>query len=192
MEQWSRERPDLDPAALSVVSRLLMLYRHLEQDADRALAIHGIALWQFDVLAALRRSGPPFVLSPTALTRLVTLSSGAMTNRIDRLEEMGLVARQEDPSDRRGVLIALTPKGRQLVDESVATRLAEARSLLAPLSPEEVETLAGLLRRLVISLRGQTAAMGSAANGSNREIPTRAKRRHSLVRIEPTPPAAES
>jgi DNA-binding MarR family transcriptional regulator len=174
IEQWNRQRPDLDPSALGVVSRVLMLEKHLEQSADRALSRFDLSLWQFDVLAALRRSGPPFMLSPSRLMQFVTLTSGAMTNRIDRLEEDGLVERREDPDDRRGVLIALTPEGRKLVDEAIAVRLDDARRNIATLSSVEEKTLATLLRKLLIANAGgvtqsarrpkrrKAAAIGSA------------------------------
>ncbi len=178
--QWAQERPDLDATPLGVVSRILSLYKHLESRADAALADFGLSLWQFDVLAALRRSGPPFRLSPTDLMKSVTLSSGAMTNRIDRLEEAGLVKREPDPSDRRGVLIRLTDRGRELVDRAVAARLDEAREFLAVFDPGEVATLSDLLRKLSLAVSrrrrrrrpaGEPAAAGrtvTAAAGSER------------------------
>lgn len=158
--QWQRERPDLQPLPLGVVSRVLMLAKQFEQGADRALAEFGLSLWQFDVLAALRRSGPPFKLSPTRLTELVTLTSGAMTNRIDRLEELGLVSREADPQDRRGLRIALTREGRKLVDQAIAARLDEAQRSIAACSAAEQRTLASLLRRLLIASAGEPAARG--------------------------------
>jgi DNA-binding MarR family transcriptional regulator len=164
IEQWNRERPDLNPAALGVVSRVLMLAKGLEQSADRALARFGLSLWQLDVLTALRRSGKPFQLSPTQLMELVTLSSGAMTNRIDRLEQLGLVVRERDPNDRRGVLICLTPEGRKLVDNAIVVRLADARRNLTPFTKAEQRTLAALLRKLLSGLRDQATA-GNRANG---------------------------
>lgn len=161
IEQWNRERPDLDPSALGVVSRVLMLAKHLEQSADRALARFDLSLWQFDVLAALRRSGPPFRLSPTQLTQLVTLTSGAMTNRLDRLEELALVKRETDPDDRRGVLIVLTPAGRSRVDEAITARLEEARRNLAELPPAQKKKLAAMLRILLIANAGPARPGGS-------------------------------
>ncbi len=149
--QWSRERSDLDPSALGVVSRVLMLDKFLEQSADRALGEFGLSLWQFDVLAALRRSGAPFRLSPSDLMRLVTLTSGAMTNRIDRLEALGLVRREEDPDDRRGVLICLTPDGKRLTDQAIVARLEDARRSIEQLTKQESRTLADLLRKLVLA-----------------------------------------
>lgn len=167
LQQWAQERPDLDPSPLAVVSRVLMLAKWLEQSADRALAPFGLSLWQFDVLAALRRSGPPFRLSPTQLMQLVTLTSGAMTNRIDRLEELGLVARERDPDDRRGVLIGLTAEGRKLVDAAIPVRLEDARRNLAAFSKTEQKELCGLLRTLMISLQDGLPAR-PRANGSRR------------------------
>lgn len=166
MSQWSRERPDLDSSALGVVSRILMLSKRLEQRTDRALAPFELGLWQFDVLAALRRSGPPFKLSPSQLMQLVTLTSGAMTNRIDRLEGAGLVQRREDPGDRRGVLIALTPEGRRLVDQAIAVRLEDARDSLSGLSVSEQRTLAGLLRKMLLAQSGPAPSPAKARNGA--------------------------
>lgn len=154
IEQWGRERPDLDVSALGIVSRVVMLEKRFEQSADQVLARFGLSLWQFDVLAALRRSGAPFKLSPTRLMGLVTLTSGAMTNRIDRLEKLGLVARESDPDDRRGVLITLTREGRTLVDEAVAARVDEARRSIASLSSDDAQTLASLLRKLLLASVG--------------------------------------
>ncbi len=155
IEQWRRERPELDVSPFGVASRVLMLYKHFEQRADRRLAPLGLTLWQFDILSALRRAGAPFILSPTRLTALAALSSGAMTNRIDRLEEMGLVVRKPDPDDRRGVLIQLTSRGRRLVDKALPERLAGARADLAGLSAEEQSALASLLRRLLCAFEGE-------------------------------------
>lgn len=166
LEQWVRERPDLDAAAMAVVSRLLMLYKHLEQGADRALIGLGLTLWQLDVLAVLRRSGPPFALSPTQLMQAVTLSSGAMTNRIDRLENAGWVERLPDPADRRGVLIQLTAAGKELVDRAMPVRFDQARDITQALTPEEFDALANLLRKLLV--RHQPAPVAGAAGNGRR------------------------
>jgi DNA-binding MarR family transcriptional regulator len=166
IEQWGRERPDLDASPLAVVSRILMLSRHLELSADRVLAPFGLTLWQFDVLAALRRSGPPFKLSPGQLMGFVTLSSGAMTNRIDRLEEMGLVRREADPDDRRGVLITLTPEGRKLVDQAIVVRLEDAGRNLAPYTKSDEKEVAGLLRRLLVTFQ----VAGAETNARRRRL----------------------
>lgn len=166
IEQWKRERPDLDPAGLAVVSRVLMLFKVFEQNADDSLEQFGLTLWQFDVLAALRRSGRPYKLTPTELSRLVTLSSGAMTNRIDRLEELGLVQRESDPDDRRGVLISLTLAGRKTIDAAVEARFADARRNVAALSAREQKLVAGVLRKLLLAhrVRGDFPVSTSRAN----------------------------
>lgn len=149
--QWEQQRPDLDASGLGVVSRVLRLAKHLEQSADRALDPFGLTLWQFDVLAALRRSGAPYTLTPSDLLRQVTLTSGAMTNRIDRLEDLGYVARGDDPNDRRGVRISLTPRGLAIVDAAIESRLEEATRHLVLFSAAERRVLTDLLRRILLS-----------------------------------------
>lgn len=151
MKQWSTQRPDLDASALGVVSRVLILAGRLERLADRALEPFGLSLWQLDVLGAIARSGPPYALHPKQLSRSVFLSTGAMTNRIDRLEQAGLVERKADPNDRRGVLVALTEKGLAVTQQAIAARFEEARANVAALSEDERELLADLLRRLNLS-----------------------------------------
>lgn len=152
IDQWRRERPDLDPSAMGVVGRLLRVSARLERRLEEVLRPFDLTPWQFDVLATLRRSGEPFQLSPTQLLQAVMLSSGAMTNRIDRLEQKGLVKRSPDPNDRRGVLIGLTAKGRRLVDRAVASRFEEARENLACLGDGESEPLAESLRKMLNAL----------------------------------------
>jgi DNA-binding MarR family transcriptional regulator len=153
-DQWRRARPDLDPAPLEVVGRVLVLAQHLERSVNEALAAHGLTLGQFDILATLRRH-PDGRLTPTQLMRSVALSSGGMTNRLDRLEEAGLVRREADPTDRRGVVVTLTARGRELIDVATATRFAEAKESMPPLGRGEVRQLAGLLRTWIESLRSQ-------------------------------------
>lgn len=147
--QWRRERPDLDPAPMGVVGRVLRLARGLERRLEGVLRPFDLNLCQFDLLATLRRSGDPFTLNPTQLGEAAMLTSGAMTNRIDRLESKGLVERIPDPTDRRGTLIRMTPSGRELVDRAVAARFDEARLDLAPLEAGEIRALEDSLRRLV-------------------------------------------
>jgi DNA-binding MarR family transcriptional regulator len=146
---WRRERPDLDLGPLEVLSRVTRLSRHLDRDRAAAFAGHGLEPWEFDVLAALRRSGPPYQLSPGALIAETLVTSGTMTNRIDRLEARELVLRLRDPDDGRGVLVRLTEAGRGLVDTALAALLERERLLIAGLPPDDQAVLAGLLRRLV-------------------------------------------
>ena len=146
---WRRERPDLDVGPLEVFSRVSRLSKHL--DRDRAAAFSGSDLepWEFDVLAALRRSGAPYQVSPGHLLGETLVTSGTMTNRIDRLQARGLVRRLRDPDDGRGVLVRLTDPGRALVDTALESLLDRERTLLASLSDHDRTTLASLLRHLV-------------------------------------------
>jgi DNA-binding MarR family transcriptional regulator len=113
---WRQQRPDLDVAPLQVLSRVSRLARHLDIARRSAFTAHGLESWEFDVLSALRRAGPPFQLTPGALLRATLVTSGTMTNRIDRLAAAGLVYREPDPRDRRGVLVTLSARGRDAVD----------------------------------------------------------------------------
>ena len=149
VDAWSRERPDLDVAPLHVLSRVSRLARHLDLARGSAFAEHRLESWEFDVLSALRRAGEPYQLSPGQLVQQTMVTSGTMTNRVDRLAHRGLVRRSPDPSDRRGVIVALTPEGRAVVDAAMADLLNRERELLAELPERERDDLAGLLRRLL-------------------------------------------
>ncbi len=116
VEAWERERPDLDLAPVGVFSRISRLARRLDLARRQAFTDHGIELWEFDVLSALRRTGEPYELSPGRLLRETLVTSGTMTNRIDRLAARGFVERYPDPDDRRGVIVRLTAEGRSTVD----------------------------------------------------------------------------
>lgn len=146
---WRRERPDLDVEPLEVLSRVSRLARHLDRARRIAFAEHGLEPWEFDVLTALRRAGAPYQLSPGQLLTQTLVTSGTMTNRIDRLAGKGLVQRLPDPDDRRGVLVRLTESGQDRADEALAGLLAHERTLLAELSATQRGDLADLLRRLV-------------------------------------------
>lgn len=145
-EQWRRVRPDLDPCPLEVVGRVLVLAQFLDKSVNQALAKHDLSLGQFDILATLRRRGEEG-LTPKQLMQSVILSSGGMTNRLDRLERAGLIAREPDPSDRRGVVIRLTPDGIKLIDEATETRFAEAKASLPPLAKKDMAELSRLLQQ---------------------------------------------
>src|SRR5471032_310445 len=119
VEAWERERPDLDFAPLQVLSRVGRLARHLERARRAAFTASDLELWEFDVLSALRRAGDPYQLSPKALLQQTLVSSGTMTNLIDRLVERRLVERHTDPHDGRGVLVMLTARGRRAVDDAI-------------------------------------------------------------------------
>ncbi|MHA6762530.1 MarR family winged helix-turn-helix transcriptional regulator [Streptacidiphilus sp. PAMC 29251] len=146
---WRRERPDLDVEPLEVLSRISRLARHLDRARRTAFAEHSLEPWEFDVLTALRRAGAPYQLSPGQLLTQTLVTSGTMTNRIDRLAGRDLVQRLPDPGDRRGVLVRLSESGRDLADQALAGLLAHERALLKELSAGQREDLAGLLRQLV-------------------------------------------
>jgi DNA-binding MarR family transcriptional regulator len=147
---WRGQRPDLDVEPLQVLSRVSRLAKHLDIARRGAFASHGLESWEFDVLSALRRQGPPFQLTPGALLRATLVTSGTMTNRIDRLAAAGLVRREPDPRDRRGVLVTLTPEGRSRVDAALEDLLNRERTLLAALDDPERKQLADLLRTLLV------------------------------------------
>ncbi|MBC7403959.1 MAG: MarR family transcriptional regulator [Microbacteriaceae bacterium] len=145
---WVRERPDLDFAPLQVLSRVGRLARHLDRARRTAFMASGLESWEFDVLSALRRAGSPYQLSPKALLQQTLVSSGTMTNRIDRLVTRSLVERRTDPNDGRGILVTMTVDGRQRVDTAISTLLVSENELLDGLSAGDQERLAALLRKL--------------------------------------------
>jgi DNA-binding MarR family transcriptional regulator len=150
VEAWQRQRSDLDLRPMEVLSRVTRLGHHLDRARRQAFAEHAVESWEFDVLAALRREGKPYVLSPGQLISQTMVTSGTMTNRIDRLETAGLVQRLPDPQDRRGVHVRLTPRGKGRVDAALADLLERERDLLQGLGKADRETLSTLLRRLVV------------------------------------------
>lgn len=152
---WARERPDLDVRPLEVLSRVTRLARHLDRARRTAFGAHDLEAWEFDVLAALRRAGRPYVLSPGRLLEQTMVTSGTMTNRIDRLESRGLVQRMPDPADRRGVHVRLTPRGKERVDAALADLLDRERDLLKTLSGVDQGTLSALLRQLVLPFESE-------------------------------------
>lgn len=146
---WARERPDLNLAPVEIFSRITRLARHLDLARRQAFATHGMEGWEFDVLTALRRAGTPYELSPGRLVKDTLVTSGTMTNRVDRLVARGLVERNPDPDDRRGVLVRLTPDGKQAVDDAFGALLAAEHDLLADLTHRDRRRLATLLRPLL-------------------------------------------
>ncbi|MEO1132704.1 MAG: MarR family transcriptional regulator [Cyanobacteria bacterium J06639_1] len=157
LAQWQREAPALDVSSLAVVGRILQLSRLLEKHRETVLADFGLAVWSFDMLATLRRQGSPYQLKPTELYQWMMLSSGAMTNRIDRLEKDELVTRLRDPNDRRSVIVQLTAQGIERVDAVIPVLFARENQLLDELSQTETETLVALLRHVLATLHQQVA-----------------------------------
>lgn len=153
-EAWERERTDLDTSPLQVFSRVTRLARHLEIARRRAFAGQSLEAWEFDVLSALYRAGTPYELTPGRLIEETMVSSGTMTNRIDRLAVKGLVERAADAADRRVVHVRLTQQGQSAVDGAMSDLLALERELLTPLSDDDAADLATGLRALLIPLDG--------------------------------------
>lgn len=149
LAQWNRERPDLDVSVMGLLGRLTRLRAHLAREIEKVFTEHGLTSASFDVLAALRRSGPPFQLSPGDLMATTMVTSGTMTNRIDQLEKAGLVERLDNPDDRRGVIIGLTEEGLKRVDAAVTDHVANQHRLLGSLETEDRQALDALLRKLL-------------------------------------------
>jgi DNA-binding MarR family transcriptional regulator len=152
IEQWRRERPELDSSPIGVVGRISRLAREIEQRLEPVYREHGLESGWHDILATLRRSGPPYRLRPTELTGATMLTSSGTTKRLDKLEQAGLIARAPDPDDRRGTLISLTDDGRKVIDATTAAHLENERRILAGLSAADQRRLADLLRTLQLGL----------------------------------------
>ncbi len=148
LDQWITERPELNASSLDVVARVQELAKLLRRDEDEALAGLDLKMWEYDVLSALRRQGRPYSLPASELARETLLSSGAMTNRIDRLEQRALVKRDVDPDDRRGIQVSLTKAGNALIDSALEARLALADKQIALLSTAERDALTASLRKV--------------------------------------------
>lgn len=149
LEQWRTQRPDLDSSPMGIVGRIQRLSRQLERALTKHFATHDLALWEFDVLGTLRRAGR---LTAGQLVAETMVTSGAMTNRVDRLATRGLVQRETEPGNRRSVYISLTEDGRKLIDKLVEAHVRLETELLQALEPKERAQLAGLLRTLLASV----------------------------------------
>ncbi len=159
---WRRERPGLDLSGMAVVARFLRVAHRFEEAQDEFFSALGLKPGWLDVLAALRRAGDPYRLTPTRLSEEALISTAGMTNRLDRLEQAGLVARLPDPDDRRGILVELTAEGRELVDSAVDAHRGLSKRLLGSLEGGERDELDRLLRKLLQPLdRGEAPAPAS-------------------------------
>ena len=156
LDQWTEERPELDTSSLGVVVRVMSLNRAFLRQAAEALEPMDLEVFEYDVLSALRRQGRPYALPATGLAAETGLSSGAMTNRIDKLEARGMVRRRPDKNDRRAVIVSLTPAGKQAIDEAIQSRLDAADDSLQGISSKERKVLAALLRK--VRLTGTVSA----------------------------------
>lgn len=149
VDQWRAQRPDLQPDVMGTFGRFGRLWGHATREIEETLARFNLQMGEFDVLAAIRRSGTPFTIAPSRLTKSLMLSPSGLTSRLDRLEKLGLIERKPSPDDRRSLLVILTPAGRRLVDEAVTAHVANETRILSGLSAAERRTLDQLLRTLL-------------------------------------------
>lgn len=179
LAEWRRERPDLDLSAMAVIARISRASAILGRRIESVLAGYGINESGFGVLAALRRAGPPHRLTPTELYNSLLISSGAMTNRLDRLAAAGLVERIPDLEDRRSVLVGLTRRGLRIVDEALTAHTENELGLLETLSKQQKHALADALRTLLAGFEseGPHAALRAAANPGGRRLTRHSTRR---------------
>jgi DNA-binding MarR family transcriptional regulator len=155
IDDWTRERPNIDASAMGVVGRVLRLGRILEARANRMLRAHGLVYTDFDVLATLRRSGEPYSLTPSILRQSALITSGAMTAALNRLKAARLITSNHHETDKRARAITLTDRGRALVDDLIDARFADAHAVIAGLGVRDAASLARLLRRLSLSLEAE-------------------------------------
>ncbi|KAA8890672.1 MarR family transcriptional regulator [Nocardia colli] len=151
-QHWNRERPEVDVSPMAVVGRIQRLSRLFEHELKQFFGQFGMEFWEFDVLATLRRSGGDEGLTAGALIKVAMVTSGAITNRIDRLVAKDWVERMPCATDRRVIRVRLTPAGRQMIDDVLPKHMENEQRLLAALNLESREQLAGLLRTLAESL----------------------------------------
>ena len=154
VEQWTRERPDLDVDTMALVARLVSAAQLVSGRIDELAAEHGVHRGEGDVLFALRRAGPPYRLSPTRLAESGLVTTGTMTNRLDRLEGRGLIKRIPNPADRRSLDVELSAEGLRLVDVAIARHVANEQDMMAPLSPRDRAELTRITRKLIAHLEG--------------------------------------
>jgi DNA-binding MarR family transcriptional regulator len=150
LADWARVWPELPVAPVAIVARLQRVRAHIERELEALFARYDLSLPTFEALAAIRRRNPPYELTQRALARELGLTAGTISVRIDRLVDLGLARRKPDPTDSRGVVVALTGQGRSVCERLFAEHLANEERLLAPLSDVERRTLAELLRTLLL------------------------------------------
>lgn len=152
LEQWRRERPDLDVSPMGTIGRIKRCTALLQRKLDKVFAAFGITNWEFDVLATLRRAGAPYCLAPTALFSAMMITSGTMTHRLKGLETRGLVHRLPNRDDARSVLVQLTSEGLALVNRVVEAHVDNEREILAPIKPPDLVALNAHLSQLLAVL----------------------------------------
>ncbi|QEI05391.1 MarR family transcriptional regulator [Pigmentiphaga aceris] len=162
LEQWQRERPDLDASPMGPIGRIKRCAALLDQRLESGFAQFDLSMWEFDMLATLRRAGAPHCLSPTALFSTLMVTSGTMTHRLKRLEMRGLIARVSNEQDARSLLVQLTDAGLVLIDRAVEAHVENEHNLLSSLSADALASLDANLSALLQTLEGpaDSAAFG--------------------------------
>lgn len=155
VEQWANAMPELDASSMSVFGRMLRIMKHLAKTRADALAPFGFRDGEFDVLATLRRAGAPYRLSPTQLYKSLLVTSGAMTNRLNRLQEEGVIVRIADPEDKRSMLVALTDAGLEKIEQALKVHTQTQNSMLATLDASQQQQLKALLSQLLVASEGE-------------------------------------
>jgi DNA-binding MarR family transcriptional regulator len=155
-QQWAIAMPELDASSMAIFGRMLRIMKHLAKIRAEALAPFGFRDGEFDVLATLRRAGSPFCLSPTQLYKSLLVTSGAMTNRLNHLEEAGLIARVADAQDKRSSLVALTAAGQEKIEQALQVHTQTQNTLLATLEPAQRQQLSALLSQLLVASEHET------------------------------------
>jgi DNA-binding MarR family transcriptional regulator len=173
---WASERPDLELRAMATIGRLGRVTGFVRRQVEAELAKFDLAVADFDVLATLRRAGPPYRVTPTQLYKSLMLTSGTMTSRLDSLEQRGLVERTDDPADRRGILVTLTPAGLDRLDAAVTAHVANEARILSALTRTEQSTLDAILRKLLASFDPESAPGEAKPRGSRTAARSRRKR----------------
>jgi DNA-binding MarR family transcriptional regulator len=164
--QWALELPDLDTAPMAVLGRMYRLSQLVGPSIERTFSEFGLDRGEFDVLSTLRRSGPPYRLTPTDLYRSLLIPSGSLTHRLTRLEAAGLVARRPSPTDGRSSMVELTEEGRQRVEQAFRCDMSREAALLADMSQKDIATLAALLRKLTLNTERRMVAPSSLTSTS--------------------------
>lgn len=164
LEQWRRERPDLDVGPMGPIGRIRRCSALLQRRLDDTFAAFGMTAWEFDVLATLRRSGEPYRMAPTALFSALMITSGTMTHRLQRLDANGWVRRVPNSEDARSMLVELTPDGLELIDRAVAAHVENERGILAAMPPASLMALDGHLSELLSALENRDDAPSAAGN----------------------------
>jgi DNA-binding MarR family transcriptional regulator len=162
--QWARELPDLNTEPMAILGRAFRLGNMVRPSIEATFAGFGLDRGEFDVIATLRRSGPPYRLTPTEMYALLMISSGGLTHRLDRLEKAVLIRREKSAQDRRSVQVALTQKGMELAEQAFRKDMASELAFLEPLDERERDLLAGLLRKLILGIEARTDSKAAGVN----------------------------